>query len=96
MNENQFVVKSEIMGFMNAQQAQNEAFGRSGSPHINGGNTGGNRHFSEKKNLPKQIWGKNTNNRDDMSQISYYRFGSIINWLPKGLAKFTINEVNVV
>ena len=45
---------------------------------MNGRNVGENRQSAATANCPDQMGGHNSNNRDDMSQLSYDHFGNII------------------
>ena len=90
------MVVATITGFMNAQRSQNEAFSTRGNTYMNSSNTGVKRYAAATVNLPAHMGGQNTNNRDDVSKISYNSFGSITNWLPRVISKVTFNEVSVV
>ena len=91
-NETQYIVAETITCFMNARKSQNEAGSSRINTHMNGSNTGANRQDEYTENRPVQMEGYNANNKDNTSQISYNHFEKIINWLPKGLAKVTVNK----
>ena len=60
------MVATSITGFMNAQQAHNEAGSSNGIPHMNGSNKGENIQAAAKANRPAQMVVQNSNNMDDM------------------------------
>ena len=94
-NENQSIISETITGFMNAKKYRNEAVSSSESPHMNGNNATSYRQDTATSNHTAQKGGQNTNNRDDMSQLSYNHFGNINNCLHRSLAKVTTKEVNM-
>ena len=77
--ENQSVVATTITVFINAQLSHNESRTISRSHHMNGIYAGGNRQAAATAKRPAQIGGHNSNNRDDINQISYDHFGNLIN-----------------
>ena len=77
--ENKSVVAATTTVFMNAHQSQNENTSISVIPNMNVSSAEANIQAATTANHSVHMGDQNANNRDDMSHISYYDFGNIIN-----------------